>query len=431
MGDEYKVESLDLSNFPEIKLPKFLKISQIFTREKIKDVEGEVRKKITPFLNDLTGKRIAIGVGSRGVANIAKITKTVVDSLKEIGAKPFIIPVMGSHGGATPEGQAQILASYGITSKTMGVEIDASVDVETIGEYEPGLPIYVAKSALKADGIVIIPRIKPHTAFRGNVESGVCKMLVIGLGKQRGAESVHSQGFGRFSELIPGVGCMIAKKTKVLFAVALVENAYDETCRVEIIPRNDILTLKREKLLLEESKQMMAKILIPKFDVLIIGSIGKNISGDGQDPNITGLYFTKYATGGPEFKECAILDLTDETHGNANGVGVADVTTRKLYDKTDFVQMYTNCFTSTESAPAKIPMVAANSEDAIKIAVKMCNGIKSGDHKIVWIKNTMELGEIIVSEPLLEEIKANSNLEILTEPENMKFDKGEPLFIWN
>ncbi|HZK71973.1 MAG TPA: lactate racemase domain-containing protein, partial [Clostridia bacterium] len=163
------MESLDLSKFPEIKLPRFLKVKQNFTREKIEDIEGEVRAKIAPFLNDLTGKRIAIGVGSRGVANIAKVTKTVVDSLKEAGAKPFIIPVMGSHGGATPEGQTEVLASYGITAETMGVEIDASVDVETIGEYEPGLAIYVAKSALEADGIVIIPRIKPHTCFRGKV----------------------------------------------------------------------------------------------------------------------------------------------------------------------------------------------------------------------------------------------------------------------
>ena len=424
------METLDLSKFPEITLPKFSKVKQNFGKEKIEDIEGEVRKKVAPFLNDLTGKRIAVGVGSRGVANIAKIAKTVVDSLKEAGAKPFIIPVMGSHGGATPEGQAEVLASYGITEKTMGVEIDASVDTETIGEYEPGLPIFVAKSALAADGIVIIPRVKPHTCFRGKVESGICKMLVIGLGKQRGAESVHSEGFGRFAELIPGVGCMIAERTKFLFAVATVENAYDETCRIEVVPRNDVLTLDREMALLEESKEKMAKILIPKFDLLIIEQVGKNISGDGQDPNVTGLFFTKYASGGPEFKKCAILDVTDESHGNANGVGVADVTTRKLFDKIDFRVMYTNCFTSTEIAPGKIPMVAATTEDAIRIAVKMCNGIKNGDHKIVWIKNTMEIGEIMVSDTLLEEVKANPKLEIITEPEEMKFDKGEPLFNW-
>lgn len=425
------MESLDLSKFPEIKLPKFLKVKQNFMREKIEDIEGEVRVKVTPFLNDLTGKRIAVGVGSRGVANIAKITKTVVDSLKEAGAKPFIIPAMGSHGGATPEGQAEVLASYGITEETMGVEIDASVDVETIGEYEPGLPIYVAKSALEADGIIIIPRIKAHTAFRGKIESGACKMLVIGLGKQRGADSVHSEGFGRFAELIPGVGCMIAEKTKVLFAVSLVENAYDETYKVEIIPRNDILALDREMTLLEESKKMMAKILIPKFDVLIIEQIGKNISGDGQDPNVTGLYLTKYGSGGPEFKKCAILDLTNETHGNANGIGLSDVTTRKLFDKIDYISTYTNGYTSTEMNGVKIPMVAKTTEDAIKMAVKMCNGVKPGNHKIVWIKNTMELSEIIVSEPLLEEIKSNPKLEVLTESEEMKFDNGEPILTWN
>lgn len=420
------MESLDLSLYPKIHLPRFLKIKQNFNRERLEDIVDEIRKNMAPHLHNVAGKRIAVGVGSRGINRIAEITKCVIENLKQAGAIPFIIPVMGSHGGATPEGQAELLAAYGITEKTMGVPIDASMDVEVIGEAEPGLPIYVAKSALNADGIVIIPRIKPHTAFRGSIESGICKMLVIGLGKQRGTDLVHRQGFGRFHELIPKLGSLIAQKTNFLFSVSIVENAYEETYKVEVIPKEDVLTLEREKALLQESKELMGKILFDKFDVLVIEEIGKDISGDGQDPNVTGLFVTKYASGGPEFQNCTIFDLTEDTHGNANGVGAADVITRKLFDKIDYISMYTNAFTSTVSTPVKVPMVAATPEDALRIAVKMCNGVEPFQHKIVWIKNTLELSSIIISEPLLAEAQANPQVEILSDPTDLTFIDGEP-----
>ncbi|SFL49160.1 nickel pincer cofactor-dependent isomerase, group 22 [Pelosinus propionicus] len=420
------MQSLDLNKFPAIELPRFIKIKQHFNRQKVEDIPGEVRQKMEPYLGDLTGKRIAVGVGSRGVANIALVTKTVVDTLIEAGAKPFIIPVMGSHGGATPEGQADLLDSFGISESTMGVPVDASMDVEAIGEFEPGSPIYVCKSALEADGIVIIPRIKPHTCFRGPIESGICKMLVIGLGKRLGADSVHSRGFDRFAELIPKIGCIIAKKTKVLFAVSLVENAYEDTYKIEVVPKDDILLLEREAALLEEARNLMGRIMFPKFDILVIDEIGKNISGDGQDPNVTGLYITKCVSGGPEFKKSIILDVTEESHGNANGVGMVDVTTRKLFDKIDYISMYTNAYTSTEVEAVKIPMVAATSEDALRMAVKMCNGIGTGQHKIVWIQNTLELTTMLISEPLLAEAEANSNIEVISGPNSLSFVEGEP-----
>lgn len=422
------MESLDLSKFADIQLPRFLKVRQKFKNENIEDIERKIREDIKPYIKNLEHKRIALGIGSRGIYNINVIVKTVIDCLRQAGAKPFIIPAMGSHGGATENGQKQILASYGITEKIMGVPIDASMDVEIIGRYEENLPIYVSKSAMSADGIIIIPRIKPHTGFRGNVESGVCKMLSIGLGKQLGADSIHSKGFGRFRELIPAIGCIIAKETKILFALAVVENAYDKTYKIEFITKKEIIDLKKEEDLLKESRKLMAKIFIPKFDVLIIDEIGKNISGNGQDPNVTGLYFTKYASGGPEFKKCAILDITKESHGNANGIGVSDVITRKLFDSIDFKAMYTNCFTSTYSEPCKIPMVASNAEDAIKIAVKTCIGVENKNSKIVWIKNTMNLEKIIISEPLLQNAIKNPNLEVLTLPENIKFIGGNPIF---
>lgn len=421
-----RMESLDLSKFPKIELPRFLKIKQYFEPKKIENIPVEVRARMEPHLQNLAGKRIAVGVGSRGVANIALITKTVVDTLKDAGALPFIIPVMGSHGGATPEGQAEMLAGFGISEETMGVPLDASMDVEPIGELESGLPIYVCKSALAADGIVIIPRIKPHTAFRGPIESGALKMLCIGLGKQIGADSLHMHGFARFHELIPKAGCMIAEKTNVLFAVSVIENAFDETYKVEVLTKDDMIAMDKEKALLEEAKKIMASIPFTKFDVLVIEEVGKNISGDGQDPNVTGLFFGKHMSGGPEFKKCAIFDVTEESHGNSLGVGMADVTTRKLFDKTNFVYMYMNAFTSTEPATVKMPMVAATSEDALRMAVKMANGVKPYEHKIVWIKNTLELSEIIISEPLLAEAQSRSNIEVISDPVELTFIDGEP-----
>jgi len=420
------MQSLDLSKFPTIELPRFVRIKQRFNRQKIEDIPAEVRKQMAPHVNGVSGKRIAVGVGSRGVANIALITKTVVETLKEAGAQPFIIPVMGSHGGAVAEGQKELLASYGITEEAMGVSIDASMEVECIGEIEPGYPVYVAKSALAADGIVIIPRVKPHTCFRGPIESGICKMLVIGLGKQIGADSVHSHGFASFTEYIPKIGCMVAEKTKLLFAVALVENAFEDTYKIEVVPKADVIALDREKALLEEARSLMGRIMFDKFDVLVIDEIGKNISGDGQDPNVTGLYITKCVSGGPEFKKSVIFDVTEESHGNANGVGMVDVTTRKLFDKIDYISMYTNIYTSTEVEAAKIPMVASNSEDALRLALKMCNGVKPGQHKIVWIKNTLELTDVLISEPLLAEARTVQDVEVISDPKFMAFVDGEP-----
>ncbi len=424
------MESLNLRNFAEIPLPRFVKVKQTFARQCVEDIPGELITKLVPVLSQVQGKRIAVGVGSRGISNMALIAKTVVNALKQAGAEPFIIPTMGSHGGATAEGQTEVLASFGITAESMGVPVNASMAVETIGELEPGLPLYVAQSALQADGIIVIARVKPHTAFRGSIESGVAKMLTIGLGKQVGADSLHHQGFGRFAELIPKAAKFIVEKAPVLFGVALMENAYEETARIEVLSREDILAMEREMALLQEAKDMIGKILFPEFDVLVMEEIGKNISGDGQDPNVTGLYVTKYATGGPRFQKSVIFDLTEETHGNANGMGVADVISRDLFAKVDFIKTYTNSFTSTEILPIKVPMVAATKEDALKIAIKICNGVESGKHKIVWIKNTLELGEILISEGLLDEARSNPNIEILSEPVEISFIQGSPTSVW-
>lgn len=425
------MESLDLKRFPAIALPRFAKVKQHFEKERIGDIVKEVRAQLATHLTHLQGKKIAIGIGSRGIANIREIAKTLVDELITAGAKPLIIPTMGSHGGATASGQAEVLASYGITPESMGVPIDASMEVASIGDFEPELPVYVAQSALQADGIIVIARVKAHTAFRGPIESGVAKMLTIGMGKQIGADLIHHQGFGRFAELIPRMARAIVEKTRVLFALGIVENAYEQTYKIEAFSREDILAMEKEMALLAESKRIMGRILFPEFDALVIEEIGKNISGDGQDPNVTGLYVTRYCNGGPRFQKSVIFDLSDETHGNANGMGGADVITRNLFDKIDFISTYTNAFTSTEILPVKIPMVAGSKEDALRIALKTCNGVAPGKQRVVWIKNTLALEEIVISDALLEEAQAHPQIEILTQPGDIAFQQGEPLFPWH
>ena len=424
------MESLDLTRFATVALPRFVKVRQHFEKGRIDDIAKEVRTQLAPHLTHLQGKRIAIGIGSRGIANIQEIARTLVDELIGAGADPFIIPTMGSHGGATASGQTEVLASYGITPESLGVPIDASMTVESIGDLEPGIPVYVAQSALQADGIVVITRVKSHTAFRGPIESGVAKMLTIGMGKQIGADFIHHQGFPRFADLIPRMARVVVEKTKVLFALGIVENAYEQTYRIEAVSREEILSMEKEKALLEESKRIMGRLLFPEFDLLVIEEIGKDISGDGQDPNVTGLYSTKCCTGGPQFQKSVIFDLTDETHGNANGMGGADIITRNLFDKIDFVSTYTNAFTHTEFLQVKIPMVAGSKEDALRIVLKTCNGVAPGKQRVVWIKNTCVLEEIVISEALLEEAKAHPQIEILTQAGDIAFQQGEPVFSW-
>jgi len=425
------MEYLDLKQFTAIELPRFLRVKQHFEKTHVDDIAEEIKTRLAPHLIQVRGKRIAIGIGSRGIANLKEISKSLVDELVAAEAEPFIVPAMGSHGGSTALGQTAVLASYGITPESMGVPFDASMEVATIGDLEPGLPIYIAKSALQADGIVIIARVKPHTCFRGPIESGLAKMLTIGLGKQIGADSIHHQGFRRFADLIPRMAQAVVERTSVLFALGMVENAYEQTYRIEAFSREDILSMEKEATLLAESKRIMGRLLFPEFDLLVIEEIGKDISGDGQDPNVTGLYITKCCTGGPQFQKCVIFDLTHETHGNANGMGGADIITRNLFDKIDFVSTYTNAVTHTEFLTVKIPMVAASKEDALRIALKTCNGTTPGKQKVVWIKNSGALEEIVISEALLEEAKAHPQIEVLDPIGNVAFPQGEPVFSWN
>lgn len=413
----------------DIPIPRVVRIRQRFDNTKLADPVATLQEELKkPGTLDAIkpGQQVAVAVGSRGIANIAAITRATVDAIKAIGAEPFIVPCMGSHGGATAEGQKEVLHHLGIDEDTMGVSIRSTMEVVKLDELENGLPVYVDKYANEADAIVVINRVKPHTAFRGRIESGIMKMISIGLGKQKGAEACHQLGFKYMAENVPAMANIMLGKLPIVFGIALIENAYDETCGVEALPAADIES--REEELLKEAKSRLPRILFDQLDVLVIDYIGKNISGDGMDPNITGRYPTPYAHGGPDVTKMAVMDLTPETKGNANGVGTADFTTQRLVDKMDRPATYANGLTSTVCAPTKIATTLANQKLTIQAAVKTCNILDYTACRLVRIRDTLHLGEIEISETLLEEAKRHPDIEILSEPYELAFNEEGDLF---
>ncbi len=413
----------------DIPVPKMAKVKVKFDDAKIDDLDfvlmekmqrEQVVKSIKP------GMEIAVAVGSRGLDRIIELTVVTVKFLKSLGAKPFIVPSMGSHGGATAEGQRAVLEHLGITKEAVGAEIRSSMEVVEVGRLANGLPVYVDKFALQADGIVVINRVKPHTAFRGPVESGIMKMISIGLGKQKGAEACHQMGFKHMAENVPAMAKVIMEKTPFLFGVATVENAFDKIAIVEVLTPDEVIA--KEPDLQKKAKSLLPKLFFDQLDVLVIDEIGKNISGDGMDPNITGRYPTPYATGGPDVNKMVVLDVTPQSEGNANGVGTADFTTQRLLDKMDREGTYANGLTSTVVAPTKIATTLPNDKMAFQAAVKTCNILNFNDVKLVRIKNTLVLSEIEVSEGLLEYVRSHPNMEQITDLNEISFDEKGNLF---
>ena len=409
----------------EIPLPNMIRVRQRFDDEKLSDPLKDLRDSLrsTGSLDLIRpGQRVAVVVGSRGVSRIAEIAKTVVDELKGIGALPVLVPGMGSHGGATGEGQRAVLAHLGIDEAHIGAPVRSSMDVVLLGHLDNGLPVYADKiAATEADAIVAINRVKPHTAFRGPIESGLLKMVAVGLGKQKGAEACHQLGFQYMAENVPAMAKMVMKTLPVAFGVATVENAYDQICHVEAVPAR--MMEARETELLVQAKARLPRLLFDPIDVLVIDQIGKNISGDGMDPNITGRYPTPYAHGGPAVNKMVVLDVTAESHGNVNGVGTADFTTRRLVDKADWPPTYANGLTSTVCSPMKMPTVLDNDWSAIKAAVKTCNVLNYDACRMVWIRDTLHLGGVLISEALLEEAEAHPDVEILSAAAPIGFDE--------
>jgi hypothetical protein len=371
-----------------------------------------------------TGK-VAVGVGSRGVGRISDVVAALVGFLKEAGAEPFIIPAMGSHGASTAEGQADVLRHLGVSEERVGCPIRATMEARKIGETPGGVSVYMDQNAFEADAVVVVNRIKPHTAFRGTVESGPTKMLAIGLGKQKGAYSIHAAGWGRIHETIPEAARVAVQSGKVAFGLAVLENADEEPYRVAAVPAEKLE--ESEAPLLEEAKRKLMRLPFDDIDVLVIDQIGKNISGDGADPNVTGRYPTPFASGGANVERMVFLDLTPETGGNANGLGAADVVTERLVSKMDPPATYLNALTSTTPYPVKIPMTMPTDRMAIAAALAMTAGVSPQNARLVRIQNTLKLRQMWVSEALLKEARDDERLSMLEVPRPIDFDASGSL----
>ncbi len=415
----------------DVTVPRMFRVRQIFPRNKIdpEEIPGIIKKLLSEekFSSQIKpGMKIAITAGSRGIANNALTTKCIADFIKSKGAQPFVIPAMGSHGGSTAAGQREILKGYGITEEYLQCPILSSMEVKKIGVNEEGQDVYIDKYAAESDGIVIGCSIKPHTAFRGPYESGIMKMMAIGLGKQHGAEVCHEAGFKHMAKNVPLFGKAIIRHAPVLFAVPTIENAYDETCKIVAVNADEIEEM--EPLLLKEASSCMAKILVDSCDVLIVDEIGKNYSGDGMDPNITGTFCSPYATGGIAAQRVVVLDLSKETHGNGIGLGFSSATTKRVFDKLDLASMYPNAITCTVLGGVRIPIIMESDKEAIQVCIKSCNEIDKTRPRVVRIPNSLHLEHIMLSEDYFEEIKGMKTIEIESEPMDLPFDEDGMLW---
>ncbi len=406
--------------------PKMMRIRQKMDATKIEDVVGKVREELTriniaSFIKP--GQTVALTSGSRGVANVGKITKTVVDELKRIGAKPFIVPTMGSHGGATAEGQKAVLSYYGITEETMGCPLKASMEVVSFGETAEGIPLYLDKYASEADHIGVIARIKPHTDFSGEIESGWYKMMAIGLGKHKGAQYYHQAAVQHgFSDLFVAVGRELLKRTKISFGVGTVENGYDQTAIIEAVRASEMEATERR--LQKTSKGSLAHLPFDQLDVLIVDEMGKDVTGAGMDPNVIGRIMN-VVTPEPDFPKIIRIvarDLTEATEGNAVGIGLADFITKRLYDKIDYEKTKINCLCGISPEKGRVPIVGESDQDAINMALGTIGNVPAEKAKVIWIKSTLILGEVEVSDAFQKEVAKRPDLEPITAPREMKFD---------
>jgi Lactate racemase N-terminal domain len=405
-------------------LPRVLKVRQTFPRPRVGDVDEALnaewqRDGISSSIRP--GTEVAITAGSRGIADIAPVVRGLVRLVRDAGASPFIIPAMGSHGGATAEGQVKILATLGVTEEFCGAPIRSSMEVVEIGATEHGMPVYVDRHAHGADGVIVVGRVKAHTDFRGPVESGLHKMCTIGLGKHEQALAVHALGLAGLRDHMAEVGRYVAESGHVLFGVAIVENGYEESAVIEAVP--PALFREREEALLKRWFEIMPRLPIEDIDILMVDRMGKNYSGCGMDTNVIGRMRTPglEELPSPRVKWLIISALADESHGNATGMGLADLTTRRLFDRIDFGATNENVLTSTFLDRAKVPMVRSDDRDALRAAIRCNWGVPAEETRFVRIPNTLHLEDVQLSENLLQEAIDFAGVEPLTEPAPLQF----------
>ena len=407
---------------------KLTRIRQQFNDEHLDNVEAALASELKALESQVQpGDRIAIAAGSRGIANIASIVRTTVEFVKAAGAEPFVVPAMGSHGGATAEGQQEMLASFGVTEEGVGAPVRSSMEVVELPQGDCPLPVFMDRVAYEADGVILVNRVKPHTDFHGAIESGLVKMAVIGLGKHKQAMEIHSFGVRGLREMIPAAGKELLASGKIIGGIAVVENAYHQTMRVRAVEAARIMV--EEPKLLIEAKANMPRLPVDTLDVLVIDWIGKDLSGTGIDTNIIGRMDIRGVTDwpGPDIKAIVVSDLTPGSHGNALGIGLADVITRRLHDAIDHKAMYENAYTSTFLAGVKIPMIAQDDVEAMKYALRAGGVIPPGSERIVRIRNTMSLDDAYVSNAVIDELADRDDIEIIGQPTNMFDGAGKAI----
>jgi hypothetical protein len=403
-------------------LPTMLRLRQTFARPRVTDIPGSVARSLQAAgLPIKRGDTVAVGAGSRGIANVDVIVGATVGWLRDLGARPFVFPAMGSHGGGTAEGQLSVLEHYGITEATMGCPVRATMDVTQVGE-ALGLPVWLDRYAAEADWIGLVNRIKPHTDFKGSIESGLFKMMTIGLGKWKGAVQYHRANVSHgYETVITAVGREILAKARIGFGVGIVENGYDETAQVEAFSARELEA--GERRLLKSAREWMARLPFSPIDVLIVEQIGKNISGSGMDTNVIGRPTNPFEPfpADPKILWIVALDITEESYGNATGLGNADFTTRRLVDKIDMKATLINCITACAPWGARIPATYETDREAIETALD-CIGLTPPERaRVVHIKNTLVLGELEVSEAFAADVARRSDLTILGEAP-LRFD---------
>lgn len=406
-----------------MQLPKVIKIKQKFPRDRIDDVPGFLKRELANNPNMAaipSGASIAVTVGSRGITNRVAIIKTIVDFIKERGARPFVVGAMGSHGGGTPEGQLEVLHSLGFSEELLGCPILTSSTVLEVGKTPGGFTVYCDKNAWNADGVVVVNRVKLHTAFRGPNESGLLKMITVGLGKVPGAAQLHRQGPLRMSETVQEVGKAFIQTGKVVAGVAIVENGFDETARLVVLQPGEIVEKERE--LLKVAKEYFPRLPVDELDLLVVRRMGKNFSGTGMDTNVIGRtkIFGVPEPDKPKVARIVVLDLDDASHGNATGIGLADITTERLYRKLDKKATYLNCLTSTFVQRAMIPMIIENDREAIFAAVRSLALEDESELRLAVIDNTLDLETLYLSASLWEDVEDKA--ERVSEPFELAFE---------
>ena len=406
--------------------PKMYRIGQVFDVPRVDNIEETLSQELESIqISSLIkeGARIAITAGSRGIANIDRVLRHLVHVLKENSAKPFLIPAMGSHGGGTPEGQLEILESLKVTEESIGAPVLSSMEVVEIGKSRFGFPVLVDKNAAEADGVIVVNRVKPHTEFEGPIESGLMKMMAIGMGKHKGCIQVHKQTINyRYVEVIPEIGTVILEKLRVLFGVALVENVYDETALIKAILPSQFRI--EEERLLTEAKRLMARLPFDKIDVLIVDEMGKNISGTGMDTNVIGriMFIGEREPEKPKITRIVVLGLTEESHGNAIGIGLADYTTQRLVNDMDAGATSINAMAGMSPEKGRIPIPLITDKEAVEAALDTIRPVDAEEARVVHIKNTLEIAELDISEALLEEVEGREDLKLAEELGPLFFD---------